>query len=77
MSSLYIAQTKAKYGIIEIDFLIYSSFKLIIYTKFQKELYRRLGNAIVKRVIDERDKADKDLQHIRNENFRRKLNLID
>lgn len=43
--------------------------------KFQKELYRRLGNAIIKKVIDERDKAYEDLQHIRNENFRRKQEL--
>ena len=47
----------------------------ILLPKFQQELYRRLGNAIIKKVIDERDKAYEDLQHIRNENFRRKQEL--
>lgn len=27
----------------------------ILMPKFQKELYRRIGNAIIKKVIDERD----------------------
>lgn len=47
----------------------------ILLPRFQEELYRRIGNAIIKKVIDERDKAYEDLQHIRNENFRRKQEL--
>lgn len=29
----------------------------ILLPRFQEELYRRIGNAIIKKVIDERDKA--------------------
>ena len=42
---------------------------------FQKELNRRIGNAIIKKVIDERDKTYENLQNIRNANFRRKQEL--
>lgn len=43
----------------------------ILFPNLQKELYRILGNAIIRKIIDKRDKEYKDLQHIRNENIRR------
>lgn len=47
----------------------------ILMPKFQKELYRRIGNTIIKKVIDVRDKAYENLQNIKNVNFRRKQEL--
>ncbi len=47
----------------------------LIMPKFQKDLYSRLGNVIIEKVIEERDIAYKAFQHIKNENFRRKQEI--
>ena len=43
--------------------------------KFKKDLYRRMGNVIIKEIISKRNKEYEELQHIKNEKYRKRAEL--
>ena len=43
--------------------------------KFKHDLYRRMGNVLIKEIINQREKEYKELQHIKNEKYRRRAEL--
>ena len=43
--------------------------------KFKHDLYRRMGNVLIKEIVSQREKEYKELQHIINEKYRRRAEL--
>ena len=43
--------------------------------KFKKDLYRRMGNVIIKEIISKRNKEYEELKNIRNDKYRRRAEL--
>lgn len=43
--------------------------------KFKHDLYRRMGNVLIKEIVNQREKEYKELQHIKNEKYRRRAEL--
>ena len=43
--------------------------------KFKHDLYRRMGNVLIKEIVNQREKEYKELQHIKNEKYRRSAEL--
>ncbi len=43
--------------------------------KFKKDLYRRMGNVIIKEIISKRNKEYEELKNIKNEKYRRRAEL--
>lgn len=43
--------------------------------KFKQDLYRRMGNVLIKEIVNQREKEYKELQHIKNEKYRRRVEL--
>ena len=43
--------------------------------KFKNDLYRRMGNVIIKEIVNQREKEYKELQYIKNEKYRRRAEL--
>ena len=44
-------------------------------SKFKHDLYRRMGNVLIKEIINQREKEYKELQHIKNGKYRRRAEL--
>lgn len=44
-------------------------------TKFKKDLYRRMGNVLIKEIINQRNKEYEELKNIRNDKYRRRAEL--
>ena len=43
--------------------------------KFKQDLYRRMGNVLIKEIVNQREKEYKELQYIKNEKYRRRAEL--
>lgn len=43
--------------------------------KFKQDLYRRMGNVLIKEIINQRQKEYKELQYIKHEKYRRRAEL--
>lgn len=43
--------------------------------KFKHDLYRRMGNVLIKEIVNQREKEYKELQYIKNEKYRRHAEL--
>ena len=43
--------------------------------KFKNDLYRRMGNVLIKEIVNQREKEYKELQNIKNEKYRRRAEL--
>ena len=43
--------------------------------KFKHDLYRRMGNVLIKEIVNQREKEYKELQHNKNEKYRRRAEL--
>jgi len=43
--------------------------------KFKHDLYRRMGNVLIKEIVNQREKEYKELQYIKNEKYRRRAEL--
>ena len=43
--------------------------------KFKHDLYRRMGNVLIKEIVNQREKEYKELQDIKNEKYRRRAEL--
>ena len=43
--------------------------------KFKYDLYRRMGNVLIKEIVNQREKEYKELQYIKNEKYRRRAEL--